>query len=209
LSPTHSRDSPFASLSVSVSGSNANSFPGRISKQFVHSSLAIHPSTSAEATQIRFQEQFRVIHSSTSVPPSTMPSEHPPSAPSSNPPHACKLLLHADCYPGETTWTITDDCKNNEMVAAGGPHASKGADIINYLLEEGKHTLTVSDSCGDGLCCSYGNGAFSVIRQDGTLTASVGTFISSTASASFGSNSCSTPFPSTMPSTMPSIVPGS
>jgi hypothetical protein len=132
-----------------------------------------------------------------------MPSEHPSSEPSSNPPYAFKLLLHTDYYPGETTWTITDDCKNNEMVAAGGPYASKGADIINYLLEEGKYTLTVNDSYGDGLCCNYGNGAFSVIRQDGTLTASVGTFISRTASASFGSNSCSTPFPSTMPSTMP------
>jgi hypothetical protein len=50
-----------------VSGSNANSFPGRTSKQLVHSSLAIHPSTSAEATQICFQEQFRVIHSSLHV----------------------------------------------------------------------------------------------------------------------------------------------
>jgi hypothetical protein len=124
-------------------------------------------------------------------------------------PYVYKVLLHTDDYPQETTWTITDDCKDNELVAAGGPYSSRGADESTLILEEGKYTLTVNDSYGDGLCCSYGNGAFSVSHQNGTLlTASVDTFTFA-ASASFGSNSCSTPFPSTMPSSLPSSLPSS
>jgi hypothetical protein len=180
------------------------SFTSAASASFGSNSCSIPPSDTMPPSSLPSSEP------STSVAPSTMPSEHPSSAPSSTPPFFYKLLLHTDNYPGETTWTITDDCKDNELVKAGGPYTSAGADVESFLiLEEGKYTLTVNDSYGDGLCCNYGNGAFSVSRQDGTLTASIDTFTSA-GSASFGSNSCLIPLSDTMPpSSLPSSSPSS
>ena len=57
-----------------------------------------------------------------------------------------QFLLHTDNIPLETTWTITDYCKNNQMIAEGtGPCALAGAAISYNLVDERKYTLIVKD----------------------------------------------------------------
>ncbi len=87
------------------------------------------------------------------------------------------LTIVADNYPGETTWAITDDA--GATVASGGPYSTAGATYTEDLcLPDGCYTFTINDSYGDGICCSYGNGSYSLTSGGSTL-ASGGAFTSS------------------------------
>ena len=89
------------------------------------------------------------------------------------------LTLNFDNYPQETSWQITDS--NNQIVASGGTYASQpdGSTLtITECLEAGTYTFTINDSYGDGLCCGYGNGSYT-LTSEGTSIASGGSFGSS------------------------------
>ncbi len=84
-----------------------------------------------------------------------------------------------DNYPEETSWEITDD--NGTVVASGGTYGSQadGSSLtLSECLPAGCYDFTIFDSYGDGICCSYGNGSYSVSSSSGTL-ASGGSFGSS------------------------------
>lgn len=72
------------------------------------------------------------------------------------------LTINADNYPQETSWEIYDETEH-AMVASGS--LLSGMDVyteeicLNY---NSCFTLHVYDSYGDGICCSYGEGNFSV-----------------------------------------------
>ena len=95
-----------------------------------------------------------------------------------------KLSILTDDYPEETTWTLQDEC-NVGIVAQGGPFDEKGVDIVfSKLLPKSKYTLTIADAANDGICCGYGQGAYSV-EWDGAMVQAGGEF-SNTESVSFG-----------------------
>jgi hypothetical protein len=73
-----------------------------------------------------------------------------------------------DNYPEETRWQISDSLNN--VVASGGPFAVVG-DTVNQLvcLRDGCYTFTITDSYGDGICCTYGNGSYAVIDSAGNI----------------------------------------
>jgi Pregnancy-associated plasma protein-A/Secretion system C-terminal sorting domain len=84
-----------------------------------------------------------------------------------------------DNYPEETAWTLTNS--NNQTVSSGSYSAANpdGSSVSEDLcLPDGCYTFTITDSYGDGICCSYGNGSYSVTDSTGTL-ASGGSFTSS------------------------------
>ena len=82
------------------------------------------------------------------------------------------LNLLTDNYGGETSWLLT---KDNDMILEG----KNFDDNTNYeetaCLENGKYEFTITDSYGDGICCSEGNG-FYQIKIDGNTVKSGGTF---------------------------------
>ncbi|WNJ18993.1 M43 family zinc metalloprotease [Pontibacter sp. G13] len=91
------------------------------------------------------------------------------------------LTITLDNYPEETSWTVVDD--NNTTVASGGTYGSfpDGSTVTEDLcLEDGCYTFTIFDSYGDGICCGYGNGSYSLTDASGTI-ASGGAFGSSDA----------------------------
>ncbi|BDS11020.1 trypsin-like peptidase domain-containing protein [Aureispira anguillae] len=94
---------------------------------------------------------------------------------------ATSLSLTFDNYPEETSWTI----KNNAgtTVASGGTYASQADGstlVINQCLDAGCYTLTINDSYGDGICCAYGNGSYTLTNNaTGATLASGGSFTSS------------------------------
>ncbi len=93
------------------------------------------------------------------------------------------LTIKFDDYPEETSWQITNS--SDQVVASGGTYGSQtdGSTLtITSCLEDGTYTFTINDSFGDGICCQYGNGSY-------TLT-SGGTTIAS--GASFGSSESTT-----------------
>ena len=88
------------------------------------------------------------------------------------------LSLTFDNYPEETSWQILD---GSTVVASGGTYGSQadGSTLnINTDLPTGCYSLVVNDVYGDGMCCSYGNGSYT-LTDGGTTLASGGSFTSS------------------------------
>ena len=90
------------------------------------------------------------------------------------------LTLTFDNYPEETSWTIKNSA--GTTVASGGPYSSQpdGSTITaTNCLAAGTYTFTINDSYGDGICCTYGNGSYTLKDAAGTTLATGSTFTSS------------------------------
>ncbi len=90
------------------------------------------------------------------------------------------LTLVLDNYPEETSWAITNS--GGTTVASGGTYANQadGSTVtVTECLDPGSYTFTINDSYGDGICCSYGSGSYSLADASGTVLASGGSFSSS------------------------------
>lgn len=108
-----------------------------------------------------------------------------------------------DNYPSEISWSIKNDC-NGLIVATSPSYSSNGAEYVSdpIVLPSAQYTFEILDSAGDGICCGYGQGSYSV-ELDGTEVKSGGEFGASE-SDTWGScdNSCeppSTPQPTPTP----------
>lgn len=92
--------------------------------------------------------------------------------------NAVTLNLLFDNYATETSWTVTD--ANGTIVASGGnyPPFFNGQNMpIDLCLPTGCYNLNVYDSYGDGLCCLYGQGGYSLVDvATGVSLASGGSF---------------------------------
>ncbi len=89
------------------------------------------------------------------------------------------LTITLDNYPEETSWTITS---GGTTYASGGTYGnqSDGSTItINECLADGCYDFTINDAYGDGICCGYGNGSYSLTDDSGSVLASGGQFTSS------------------------------
>ena len=90
------------------------------------------------------------------------------------------LTILLDNYPEETSWIIED--QNGDVVASGGTYGSSpdGSTItVTECLDDGCYDFTLFDSYGDGICCGYGIGNYSLVDEDGNTLASGGQFGSS------------------------------
>lgn len=84
------------------------------------------------------------------------------------------LTIILDNYPGETTWSITDG--GGATIASGGPYSVAGATVNEtFCLADDCYEFTINDSYGDGICCAYGSGSYSLTAGGSTL-ASGGAF---------------------------------
>ncbi len=78
------------------------------------------------------------------------------------------FAILTDNYPGETTWSIAD--ASGTVVLAGGPYAASGtAYTSTACVNDGCYDLTINDSFGDGICCAYGTGNYTITSQGVTL----------------------------------------
>ena len=91
------------------------------------------------------------------------------------------VTILTDNYPAETTWTVSDDA--GATVMSGGPYSTNATTYSeSACLGEGCYTLTVNDSFGDGICCGYGIGSYTV-SVDGTDVVTGGEFNSTVSEA--------------------------
>ena len=98
--------------------------------------------------------------------------------------NALTLTITLDNYPEETSWEVRN--ASNNVVASGGTYGSQpdGSTVVeNINLTDGDYTFTIFDSYGDGICCSYGNGSYSL--SDGANTIASGGAFGSSESTSF------------------------
>ncbi|HMQ46661.1 MAG TPA: zinc-dependent metalloprotease [Saprospiraceae bacterium] len=88
------------------------------------------------------------------------------------------LTIKLDNYPEETTWQITD--ANGGIWDSGGPYGNQpdGSTVNEPIcLPNGCYTLSLYDSFGDGICCGFGNGFFTLTNNaTGAVLASGGQF---------------------------------
>jgi len=129
----------------------------------------------------------------------TGPTNSPTPAPPTAAPTPCQdstviIDINTDNYPLETSWKLTNTCTNQEQASqAAGYYTTPGT---LYSQEEcvptASYTFEISDTYGDGLCCSYGSGSYKV-TYNGVEEKEGGQFGSSE-SITFGSCN-STPAP--------------
>ena len=83
------------------------------------------------------------------------------------------MTVVLDQYPYEFSWTLSNDAG----VVVESPDYAGQSDTVMYdfCLAEGCYDLTVIDSFGDGICCQYGNGSYS-LAVEGVVLATGGEF---------------------------------
>ena len=87
------------------------------------------------------------------------------------------LTLVLDNYPGETTWSITS---GGVTYASGGPYSGAGStQVVSTCLNDGCYDFNIFDSYGDGICCAYGSGSYTLRDEANNVLASGGNFTSS------------------------------
>jgi len=94
------------------------------------------------------------------------------------------LTFVFDSYPEETSWDLLND--NNQVISSGGTYGSQvdGSTLnLTGCLPNGCYTLRVNDTYGDGMCCSYGQGSYSMVDGSNNVLASGGQFTSSESTA--------------------------
>lgn len=91
------------------------------------------------------------------------------------------VKITTDAYGSETTWKLKNS--TGAVVAQGGPWTDLSAagqtvqTPVQVTLNPSQcYTFEILDSYGDGICCSYGNGAYSVVDANNTVLLSGGEF---------------------------------
>lgn len=89
------------------------------------------------------------------------------------------LEITADNYPGETSWEVVDD-DGGELPweISLGTEGQAGGATSTYTTcfpPTGSYTFTIDDSAGDGICCAFGNGSYT-LTVDGVLVGTGGNF---------------------------------
>ena len=86
-----------------------------------------------------------------------------------------------DPYPQETAWVMqlngsTIDSGGISGGAFSGEYAGEDSFSKTWCLEDGNYTFVIYDQYGDGICCTYADGSYSVTLGDGTVVATGGSF---------------------------------
>ncbi len=81
------------------------------------------------------------------------------------------LTITFDDYPEETSWTLrtaggTTVASNSYSTA--NPDGSTVVENINNLTS-GDYVFTINDDYGDGICCGYGNGSYTLESSEGVI----------------------------------------
>lgn len=113
-----------------------------------------------------------------------VPGNNSSSSNLSHGPNTVTLQLNLDRYGNETTWLVRNGATT---YASGGPYTQQAANgvyplaPITLCLPDGCYDLVVNDSFGDGLCCTYGSGSFTLTGSGVSITG--GTFTASSVNA--------------------------
>lgn len=91
--------------------------------------------------------------------------------------HKVTLTLVLDAYGGETTWEVRDTA--GSVLHQGGPYpnTSNGSLITEEMcLKEDCYVFEIRDTYGDGICCAFGQGSYTLTDTSGLVLATGGEF---------------------------------
>ena len=96
------------------------------------------------------------------------------------------INITTDNYPGETSWQLVDQNGGGWFINPGDLTQSNTTYTYTYCVPDTNcYVFTISDTWGDGICCGYGNGSYSVLVAGNTIV-SGGSFQSSETSYNIG-----------------------
>jgi hypothetical protein len=77
------------------------------------------------------------------------------------------FIINTDNFPNETTWELSD--LNGNLLYSGGPYDNDNAQFEEILCldKDACYSITIFDSYGDGICCSFGNGDYGFYDEEG------------------------------------------
>ena len=81
------------------------------------------------------------------------------------------LSITFDNYPQETSWTLTNSGGTvvaSDSYSTANPDGSTVSETFAGLAND-TYTFTISDSFGDGICCGFGNGSYTLSSAGGTI----------------------------------------
>jgi hypothetical protein len=89
-----------------------------------------------------------------------------------NPGSTVVLAITLDNYGSETTWQVTNEV--GTVLFTGGPYQNgQNGTVVNssWCLGNGCYTFTMFDSYGDGICCAYGQGSYTITGPNVNISA--------------------------------------
>lgn len=81
------------------------------------------------------------------------------------------LSITFDNYPEETAWTLKNSAGTTiESQSYSSSNADGSTVNVTFnALDAGDYTFTITDAYGDGICCSYGSGSYTLSNDSGTI----------------------------------------
>lgn len=119
-----------------------------------------------------------------------------------------QISITLDGYAQETSWSLIDTCTASTL-ASGGGYSQNGQVVSESLCVStttGELDFTINDEFGDGICCSYGQGSYT-LTLDGVVIVSGGAFGRSETNSISSSGGCVSEAPTVAPSFSPSVFP--
>ena len=94
------------------------------------------------------------------------------------------LEIIFDDYPEENGWQLYEGANaSGAVIAQGGltgnsisGYGGETSFLANFCLASGDYTLVMYDVYSDGMCCAYGDGSYTLSKDDGTVLVSGGSF---------------------------------
>jgi len=78
------------------------------------------------------------------------------------------FFLTTDNYPEETSWVIED--ANGNTIAEGGGYGQSNTSFQQEIcVPFGCYQFTIYDAYGDGICCDWGQGGYSLLNASGDV----------------------------------------
>ena len=96
------------------------------------------------------------------------------------------VTVQTDNYAGETSWEIL---QGGEVVAVSPPYQNNSLLTVTKFLPAGDYEFVMMDAFGDGICCAYGEGWYSLNNMCGLDIANY-EFASATDTVAFTLNPC-------------------
>ncbi|PQB05879.1 hypothetical protein BST85_13955 [Aureitalea marina] len=81
------------------------------------------------------------------------------------------LSITLDNYPEETAWTLKDSSGTtiaSDSYSTANPDGSTVNETFSGLAA-GDYTFTITDAYGDGICCAYGSGSYTLSSDAGVI----------------------------------------